>query len=160
MAALYMIGSDQAWVEFSDWGIQSWSFPYTVCVMSSKQTRRSISVSQDVYDRLKAWCDANGRSQSDVVEQETRKFLGMEPRTKVSVRLPQVSAKVPRVSAKVSTVSERLKETTPESTWTPAIELPAGVRNSGSRVETIKEVVESKKVEPPPGDKASKIFTF
>lgn len=36
--------------------------------MAKKQTRRSISVSRATYDRLKAFCEANGISMSQFVE--------------------------------------------------------------------------------------------
>lgn len=48
--------------------------------MSKKQTRRSISVSGDLYDRLRTYCDANGATCSGVVEELLRSHLGMEER--------------------------------------------------------------------------------
>jgi hypothetical protein len=117
-----------------------------------------------LYERLKAYCLTHDVGMSTIVEELLRKHFEMEPRTKpapsVSAKESKVSVRLPEVSAKVSTVSERLSETKPKSSWVPAIELPAAVAAPVSRVETIKEVVEAKKVEPPPGDKASKIFTF
>ena len=115
--------------------------------MASKQTRRSISVSNDVYERLKAWCDANSDSMSNVVERETRKFLGMEPRATAPRQLPSTDRKT---SSEVRLTSSTLSE---KSDWVPAIELPA-------RVEKIKEVVEAKRVLTPEQEKAAKIFTF
>jgi hypothetical protein len=55
--------------------------------MSKKQTRRSISVSGDLYDRLKAYCDEHQLSLSGVVETQLRQHLGLEvaePRAKQS----------------------------------------------------------------------------
>ena len=45
-----------------------------VC-MAKQQSRRSISVSADVYNRLKTWCEVNGRSMSSVVEESLNPFL-------------------------------------------------------------------------------------
>jgi len=115
--------------------------------MASKQTRRSISVSQDVYERLKAWCEANGRSQSDVVEQECRKFLGMAPRAQQIKGAPSTTRKT---TSEVRLTSSELSE---KSDWKPAIQLPA-------RIEKIKEVAEAKQVLSPEQEKAAKIFTF
>lgn len=116
--------------------------------MSTKQTRRSISVSGDCYDRLKAYCKRENRSMSGVVEDELRKFLGMAPRDEgqergfVSTVEKTVSPKVPVVPLPPPPV----KETT---------EPPP-------RVDKIREVVEAKKPAIPLAavDAASKIFTF
>lgn len=48
--------------------------------MSKKQSRRSISVTQASYERLREYCDARNLSMSGIVESEIRKFLGMEGR--------------------------------------------------------------------------------
>lgn len=116
--------------------------------MASKQTRRSISVSHDVYERLKAWCDANHDSMSNVVEVQTRKFLGMEPRSTTADK--QSASTDRKTSTEVRVKTSELSE---KSTWVPAIELPA-------RVDTIKEVAEARKVLTPDQEKAAKIFTF
>lgn len=44
--------------------------------MAKKQTRRSISVSRDTYERLKAYCETNGISMSQFVERRVGDFLG------------------------------------------------------------------------------------
>jgi hypothetical protein len=44
--------------------------------MAKKQTRRSISVSRGTYERLKAFCETNGVSMSEFVEQRVGDFLG------------------------------------------------------------------------------------
>lgn len=109
--------------------------------MASKQTRRSISVSGETYDRLKAYCDAHGCSMSGVCESQTIKFLdaqGVQPSTvKKTISVP-----APVVEAVILPV----KEVVPPPT----------------RVETIREVVEAKKpqVSLKDLDAASKIFTF
>jgi hypothetical protein len=44
--------------------------------MAKKQTRRSISVSRDTYERLRAYCETNGISMSQFVERQVGNFLG------------------------------------------------------------------------------------
>jgi hypothetical protein len=44
--------------------------------MAKKQTRRSISVSRLTYERLKAFCEANHVSMSQLVETRVNDFLG------------------------------------------------------------------------------------
>jgi hypothetical protein len=52
--------------------------------MPSKQTRRSISISGELYEALKAKAEADGDSQSGLVEATMREALGMQPRSKRS----------------------------------------------------------------------------
>jgi hypothetical protein len=44
--------------------------------MAKKQTRRSISVSRITYERLKAFCESNNISMSQLVETRVNDFLG------------------------------------------------------------------------------------
>lgn len=44
--------------------------------MAKKQTRRSISVSRTTYERLKAFCECNNISMSQLVETRVNDFLG------------------------------------------------------------------------------------
>src|SRR3954469_13073430 len=44
--------------------------------MAKKQTRRSISVSRTTYERLKAFCETNNVSMSQLVETRVNDFLG------------------------------------------------------------------------------------
>jgi len=46
--------------------------------MAKKQTRRSISVSRTTYERLKAFCEANSISMSQLVETRVNDFLGAD----------------------------------------------------------------------------------
>jgi hypothetical protein len=57
--------------------------------MAKKQTRRSISVSRTTYERLKAFCEANGTSMSQFVEGRVGDVLA-------TVHVP-VPAPVPQV---------------------------------------------------------------
>lgn len=110
--------------------------------MASKQTRRSISVSMSLYEKLKVRCDAENLSMSGVVETEIRKYLGMEPRDLTPKPAPK----------RVSTTVLVAKELAPRTDWQP---VPA------ARMEEIKRVAEkSNATIAPLGDKASKIFTF
>lgn len=43
--------------------------------MAKVQTRRSISLSRPIYDRLKEYCDKNGVSMSQVVEERIKEAL-------------------------------------------------------------------------------------
>jgi hypothetical protein len=45
--------------------------------MSKKQSRRSVSITGELYDRLKAWCEVNNRSMSSVVEESIGPFLNI-----------------------------------------------------------------------------------
>jgi hypothetical protein len=47
--------------------------------MAKKQTRRSISVSRTTYEKLKAFCETNGISMSQFVENRVGDFLGDAP---------------------------------------------------------------------------------
>lgn len=44
--------------------------------MAKKQTRRSISVSRTTYERLKAFCETNNISMSQLVETRVNDYLG------------------------------------------------------------------------------------
>ncbi len=44
--------------------------------MAKKQTRRSISVSRNTYERLKAFCETNSISMSQFVETRVGDYLG------------------------------------------------------------------------------------
>jgi len=61
--------------------------------MAKKQTRRSISVSRVTYERLKAFCEANNISMSQLVETRVNDFLhdrqGSDPPVMPRPSLPQ-----------------------------------------------------------------------
>jgi hypothetical protein len=44
--------------------------------MAKRQTRRSISVSRNTYERLKTYCETNGMSMSQFIERRVGDFLG------------------------------------------------------------------------------------
>lgn len=62
--------------------------------MAKRQTRRSISVSRQTYERLKTYCDTNQISMSQFVERRVGDFLGRwEPppatRTETTTEAPR-----------------------------------------------------------------------
>ncbi len=61
--------------------------------MAKKQTRRSISVSRTTYERLKAFCESNNISMSQLVETRVNDFLGPSdlPAGGVSTMMPAVA---------------------------------------------------------------------
>jgi hypothetical protein len=78
--------------------------------MAKKQTRRSISVSRTTYERLKAFCETNNISMSQLVETRVNDFLGADaallaptapPMSMASAPLRPIAAR-PMASAPVS----------------------------------------------------------
>jgi hypothetical protein len=49
--------------------------------MAKKQTRRSVSLSRNTYERLKSFCELNDVSMSEFVETRIGDYLG-RPRSK------------------------------------------------------------------------------
>lgn len=133
--------------------------------MSKKQSRRSISVSRETYDRLQAHVKANGKTGSGFVEDLLRGFFEMPDRDQKEVIAP-----IPRFERKVSPKAERVMVMTtpelgPEVAWVE--------KGPADRVQVIKDAQAAKaafkkepEVEPKkkesvlPADMASKIFTF
>lgn len=64
--------------------------------MAKKQTRRSISVSRTTYERLKAFCETNNISMSQLVENRVNDFLGGDGPAPASAPRPAPSAPAPR----------------------------------------------------------------
>ena len=63
--------------------------------MAKKQTRRSISVSRTTYERLKAFCEANSISMSQLVETRVNDFLGTDGMTSVVPSQPLARPTLP-----------------------------------------------------------------
>jgi hypothetical protein len=65
--------------------------------MSKKQTRRSISVSPETYDRLDAYCKEHDVGKSTVVEAIVRESLGMpaNPLAKGTVKTVKLASAAP-----------------------------------------------------------------
>jgi metal-responsive CopG/Arc/MetJ family transcriptional regulator len=134
--------------------------------MSKKQTRRSISVSGEIYDRLQEYVKAQGKTGSGVVEDMLRAFFEMPERVQKEViaPIPRFERKppTPRVERVMVMTTPELK---PEAAWVE--------KGPADRVQVIRDMTEAKvafekKPEVKPekkegvilGDMASKIFTF
>lgn len=64
--------------------------------MAKKQTRRSISVSRTTYERLKAFCETNNISMSQLVETRVNDFLGNDVLVSPPVTGTMLPASPPR----------------------------------------------------------------
>lgn len=53
--------------------------------MAKQQTRRSISVNRETYERLKAFCETNERSMSGMVEDLLDGFFQQQKRAQAPV---------------------------------------------------------------------------
>lgn len=60
--------------------------------MAKKQTRRSISVSRTTYERLKAFCETNNISMSQLVETRVNDFLGASGLPAPTAALPMTQS--------------------------------------------------------------------
>jgi hypothetical protein len=68
--------------------------------MSTKQTRRSVSISGELYEKLKAYCQEKGASMSGMVETLARAHLDMTPRA-MDAEKPKVEVVITQTSARV-----------------------------------------------------------
>jgi len=66
--------------------------------MPTKQTRRSLSVSGALYDRLKEHCEESSTSMSATAEEVLRDHFGMEPRDPKLARPSSMFKKDPKVT--------------------------------------------------------------
>ena len=64
--------------------------------MAKKQTRRSISVSRTTYERLKAFCETNNISMSQLVETRVNDFLGPNDLAPAGVPITATAPVMPR----------------------------------------------------------------
>ncbi len=64
--------------------------------MAKKQTRRSISVSRTTYERLKAFCETNNISMSQLVENRVNDYLGGDAPNAPTTPRPSPSPAAPR----------------------------------------------------------------
>lgn len=133
--------------------------------MSRKQTRRSISVSRETYDRLRAHAAEHGTTGSGVVEDLLRGFFEMPDRQQKEVIAP-----IPRFERAKPAKAERVMvlttpELKPEAAWVekgPAdrVQVIRDMTEAKAAFEKRDEVEVKKKEGVLPGDMASKIFTF
>jgi hypothetical protein len=146
--------------------------------MAKKQTRRSISVSRTTYERLKAFCEANNISMSQLVETRVNDFLGTEgpvetvrpaaPRPSVPSPVPSLSPSfAPSFGAPVRpTMPAPVKppvEARPPAPVAPASPVPMTSAAARSVVEPPPPIIKPKQetAAPKPAEKRpDQIFTF
>jgi len=151
--------------------------------MSKKQTRRSISVSRETYDRLQAHVKANGQTGSGFVEDLLRGFFEMPERDQKEkvAPIPRYERKgsIPKIDMKTDMEGRPIARTT--VIQTPVLEANGNwdkisdpvEKGPAGRVQVIRDMNEAKQAfEKPAEDKskdaellknldaASKIFTF
>jgi hypothetical protein len=115
--------------------------------MAKKQTRRSISVSRTTYERLKAFCEANNISMSQLVETRVNDFLG---ETSPSMPAPRPAPSVPP---------------RPQLTMTPRVSTVVPMTSAAARfaVEPPPPIIKPRQQEPAPKPaekRPDQIFTF
>ena len=116
--------------------------------MAKKQTRRSISVSRATYERLKAFCEANNTSMSQVVEKRVEDFLGSDPR----------AASLPARPMNTSPRSPELAKPAPPRT--PPVMTSAAARHAIEPPPPIIRPRTEQPAPPPAAKTADQIFTF
>jgi hypothetical protein len=96
--------------------------------MAKKQTRRSISVSRTTYERLKAFCEANNISMSQLVETRVNDFLGEGSSTVgITPITPRPTPPSPPRPTMPSTIAPKAPTSTESSAYhhhTPSIAAP------------------------------------
>ena len=137
--------------------------------MAKKQTRRSISVSRTTYERLKAFCESNNISMSQLVETRVNDFLGEGGVTVVPAQPPArptmpapVRPQVGQAPAKPS--SEAASTTTTTLTARPSSPaIPMTSAAARFAVDPPPPIIKPKQetAAPKPAEKtANQIFTF
>ncbi|MBA3500041.1 MAG: hypothetical protein H0T65_06705 [Deltaproteobacteria bacterium] len=101
--------------------------------MAKKQTRRSISVSRTTYERLKAFCEANNISMSQLVETRVNDFLGegtttITPRPE-TYRPPSVGSHYPQPIRPLPT-TPTTSSISPSSPSSPTTHSPPPIKSS------------------------------
>ena len=133
--------------------------------MAKKQTRRSISVSRTTYERLKAFCEANNISMSQLVETRVNDFLGEGTTTITPRPTPPSQPRPLPTSSSVPTATTPVKPTTeaapPQRPSAPAIPMTSAAARYA--VEPPPPIIKPKPDAnaPKPAEKrADQIFTF
>jgi hypothetical protein len=137
--------------------------------MAKKQTRRSISVSRTTYERLKAFCEANNISMSQLVETRVNDFLGegsvptttIIPASNPAPRPSSISPTPPRPS--ISPAPKH--ETAPVRPAAPVTPTPIPMTSAAARfaVDPPPPIIKPKQetAAPKPAEKRpDQIFTF
>lgn len=137
--------------------------------MAKKQTRRSISVSRTTYERLKAFCESNNISMSQLVETRVNDFLGEGGVTVVPAQTPTrptmpapVRPQVGQAPAKPSSEAASTTTSAPLSRpSSPAIPMTSAAARFA--VDPPPPIIKPKQetAAPKPAEKtANQIFTF
>ena len=61
--------------------------------MAAKQTRRSVTIKTETYDRLKAFCETHECSLAGVTETVLRRALGLPDNTKIDSHIRDTVSK-------------------------------------------------------------------
>src|SRR5688572_27379618 len=130
--------------------------------MAKKQTRRSISVSRTTYERLKAFCEANNISMSQLVETRVNDFLG-EGTTTITPRpsTPSPAPQQPRPMAPPAPPKPTSETAPPQRPSAPQIPMTSAAARFA--VEPPPPIIKPKQQEnaPKPTEKRpDQIFTF
>ena len=139
--------------------------------MAKKQTRRSISVSRMTYERLKAFCEANNISMSQLVENRVNDFLGGESvptaptrptpsGERTSTPLAPRPQPTPSPAGSSGTAPKPQQESRPPA---PAAPVPMTAASARFAVEPPPPIIKQKQQEnaPAPAEKRpDQIFTF
>jgi hypothetical protein len=137
--------------------------------MAKKQTRRSISVSRTTYERLKAFCEANSISMSQLVETRVNDFLGegvvvaIPASITPSAPRPMAPAPAPRPApiAAATVAAPRREPEAPARTSTPAVPMTSAAARYA--VDPPPPIIKPKQetAAPKPAEKRpDQIFTF
>lgn len=105
--------------------------------MSSKQTRRSVSISGELYKAMKSYCEKNDRSASDFVETEMRRVLKL-PQRVVSAQKKEPNAD--KCAKKKIRKEEEADASFPEALFEEAAKTPS---NSESNHESTSSMFDS-----------------
>jgi hypothetical protein len=120
--------------------------------MAKKQTRRSISVSRTTYERLKAFCETNNISMSQLVETRVNDFLGAgevapaTPMPSAAIRPPASMA--PRAAPHAAATQHKPLESRPAPV--PASAAMASSATSQAQAVPMTSAAARFMVEPPP----------
>ncbi len=130
--------------------------------MAKKQTRRSISVSRMTYERLKAFCEANNISMSQLVETRVNDFLGEGGVTVVPSQTPnRPTMPAPARPQPGHAPAKQSTDAAPTRTSSPAIPMTSAAARFA--VDPPPPIIKPKQetAAPKPAEKtANQIFTF
>jgi hypothetical protein len=133
--------------------------------MAKKQTRRSISVSRTTYERLKAFCEANNISMSQLVETRVNDFLG-EGNTTITPRptTPSPAPQPPRPMTPAPTAPTKPTSETAPPQRPSQPQIPMTSAAARYAVEPPPPIIKPKQTDqnaPKPAEKRpDQIFTF